>query len=107
MNPDPPPFTVSLVGKAVEQFRQVAARARRLDLTGALAIVYRHIFEALETRPREWGDPFYNYRGLDATSYRRAILPAGLVVEYAAHNTDRVVWVSKLIVLEDSPFASG
>jgi hypothetical protein len=51
--------------------------------------------------------PFYNYRGLNATAYQRAILPAGLWVEYAVHNTNPVVWLSKLIVLEGSPFAGG
>jgi hypothetical protein len=107
MTPDSPRFTVGLVGTAVEQFERLTTRAERLDLRGLLADVYRNIIQALETRPRDWGDPFLNYRGLNATGYQRGIFPAGLWLEYAVHNTDAVVWISKLVVLEGSPFAGG
>ncbi|MBP3957757.1 hypothetical protein J8F10_21100 [Gemmata sp. G18] len=105
MSPESPRFSVGLVGKAVEQLEQLTARAEQLDLRALLAAVYWQIIQSLETRPREWGDPFHNYRALDATSYSRAILPAGISVEYAVHNTKPLVWISKLIVLEGSPFA--
>ncbi len=105
MNPGPARFAVGLVGKGHAHLEQLTARAELLDLRELLATVYRQIIETLQTRPREWGDPAHNYRGLDATGYQRAILPAGLWVEYAVHNTDSVVWISKIIVLEDSPFA--
>ena len=102
-----PQFTVGVIGKAVEQFEQLTARAESLELQELLRAVVRLIVETLRTRPREWGDPVRNYRGLNATGYKQAILPAGLWVEYAVHNTDPLVWVSKVVVLEDSPFAGG
>lgn len=107
MNPGPSRFTVGLVGKAVGQFERLTEWAEQLDLPEVLAAAFRQIFEELETRPREWGDPSHNYRALDATGYQRAVLPAGLWVEYAVHNSDPLVWVSKVVVLEDSPFAGG
>jgi hypothetical protein len=107
MNPGSPRFTVGLVGKAVEHLEHLTIQAELLDLRELLTAVYGHIIETLETRPREWSDPFHNYRGLNATGYQRAILPARLWIEYAVHNTDPVVWISKLIVLEDSPFMDG
>jgi hypothetical protein len=91
MNPPSPRFTVGLVGKAVEQFERLAARAEQLALRDLLASVYRQIIEELETRPREWGDPFHNYRGLNATAYQRAILPAGLCrIRRSQHRSSRV-----------------
>ena len=105
MNPEAPRFSVGLVGQAVAQFERLTARAESLDLRDWLNAVYRQIIETLRASPREWGDPIRNYRGLNATGYKRAILSAGLWVEYAVHNTDALVWISKVIVLEDSPFA--
>jgi hypothetical protein len=107
MNPGSPRFTVGLVGKAVEHLEQLTVQAERLNLQELLSAVFRHVIETLETRPREWGDPFHDYPGLNATGYKRAILPARLWIEYAVHNVDPVVWISKLIILEDSPFAGG
>lgn len=107
MNPTPPRFTVSVVGEAVGQFERLAERAEQLDLREALVIAYRFITNTLKTRPREWGDPIHNYHGLNATGYKQAILSVGSWVEYAVHNTGPVVWISRLIVLPDSPFAGG
>ena|SRR6266540_4243043 len=107
MNPASPRFTVGLVGKAVEQFEQLTARAEQRDLRELLSAVFRHVIQTLETSPREWGDPFRNYHGLNATGYQRAILPARLWIEYAVHNVDPVVWISRLIALEGSLFAGG
>ena len=107
MNPEPPRFTVGLVGKAVEQFEQLTARAEQLGLGPLLAAVYQHVIATLETRPRDWGDPYHNYPVLNATGYAVAILAAGLWVEYAVHNADPAVWISKIVVLEGSPFRGG
>src|SRR5262249_9185604 len=89
-------FTVGLVGKAVDQFEQLTTRAEQLGLGELLATVYAQIIQTLETRPREWGDPYTNYRGLNATGYGATLLPAGIRVEYAVHNTNPFVWISKL-----------
>jgi hypothetical protein len=107
MNSGQPHFSVGLVGEAVGQFEQLVARAEALGLGALLAAVYAQIIETLETRPREWGDPYKNYRALNATGYGATPLPAGIRAEYAVHNADPAVWISKLIVLEDSPFAGG
>lgn len=105
MNPAPPFFSVSLVGKANEHLERLTERAEQLGLEELLAATYGQIIQTLETWPREWGDPSHNYRGLNATAYQRAIAPAGICVVYAVHNAEPVVWIYQLVVLEDSPFA--
>lgn len=75
----------------MDQFEQLAARAEQLGTGPFLAAVYQHVIDTLQTRPRKRGDPYHNYRVLNATGYAVAILSAGLGVEYAVHNTAPVV----------------
>lgn len=98
---------MGFVGPAHEHFAQLTGRAKQLGLQGLLAAVFRRIIDTLETDPREGGDPDTDYRGLDATGYHMVLLPAGLWIEYAVHNANLAVWISKLLVLEGSPFAGG
>ncbi len=67
MNPAPPFFSVSLVGKAIEHVELLTERAEQRGLEDLLAATYGQIVHTLETWPREWGDPSHNYRGLNAT----------------------------------------
>jgi hypothetical protein len=67
--------------------------------------VIRKIKENLESRPREWGDPYTNYRGLKAVGYGRTILPARLRIEYTVHEVEPLVWISSIKPLPGSPFA--
>ena len=77
MNPGPPRFTVGLVEKAREQFAQRGEKAKQLGLQKILGAAFRRIIDALETEPREWGDPDTSHRGLNATGYHKAIISAG------------------------------
>ncbi len=105
MNPAPSQFRVDFIGEAVGQLDDLTARAEQLGLRDALALAYRLIIGTLKTRPREWGDPFRNYRGLNTTAYQHAVTPAGICVVYAVHNVEPVVWIYQLVVLKGSPFA--
>jgi hypothetical protein len=62
------------------------------------------MMENLETQPKEWGDPYINYRGLNAIAYGKTILPAQLRIEYTVHNSEPIVWISAIIPLPESPF---
>lgn len=105
MNPTPPRFTVQTVGRFPAQLDRLIETARQRGLRTLLAEALREIVEHLQTRPREWGDPYTNYRGLNAVGYEQTILPAGLRVKYAVHETEPVVWLSMIRPLSGSPFA--
>ncbi len=105
MTPGAPMFTVRGVGRFPGQLERLIALAEDRGLRSLLLDILREITESLQTRPREWGDPYTNYRGLHAVGYGRSILPAGLRVQYAVHDTEPVVWLSSIRVLPESPFA--
>ena len=80
MTPSPEQFTVHL---AVQR-----------KLQPLLLEVVRQMIVNLETTPREWGDPYINYRALKAVGYGKTIAAAGLRIGYAVHDTERIVWIS-------------
>jgi hypothetical protein len=61
----------------------------------------------LETCPREWGDPYHNYRELQAVGYGKTIPSAELRIEYAVHVSEPLVWLSEVRPLSGSPFAGS
>jgi hypothetical protein len=107
VSPDAPRFTVEGAGRFPTQLDRLIVIAQQRGLRTLLIEVLRQTLENLETRPRDWGDPYINYRGLNAVGYGRTILPAQLRVEYAVHNTEPLVWLSALIPLPGSPFAGS
>lgn len=105
MNPGGPRFTISGVGRFPAQLNRLLATAEQRGLRTLLIEVLREVFENLETRPRDWGDPYKNYRGLKAVGYGRTLFPTWIHVEYAVHETEPLVWLSGIRSLSDSPFA--
>ena len=105
MNPNPPPFTVRAIGQFPAQLDRLILLAQQRGLRPLLISALRQIRENLEFRPRDWGDPYVNYRGLDAVGYGRTIIPAGLRLEYVVHNTEPRVWMHAVRPLPGSPFA--
>ena len=64
----------------------------------------RQITSNLETRPREWGDPYTNFRNLNAVGFGRTILPSKIRVQYVVHDTEPLVWITSIRPLMGSPF---
>jgi hypothetical protein len=89
MSPESPRFSINLIGRAARQFERLAARAEERNLRGLLAALFRQIVQTLETRPREWGDPYCNYRGLSATGYGVTLHSGRLRIAYAVHTRNR------------------
>jgi len=104
MTPDPSRFRIELAGQAHAHINRLVTRAEQRGLRPLLLEVLRHLMENLETRPRDWGDPYINYHTLNAVGYGRTIVRAGLRVGYAVHETEPVVWVTAVKVLFGSPF---
>ena len=105
MNPHAPRFTVGGVGFFPAHFKRMIATAEDRGIRTLLVEVLRELMENLETRPRDWGDPYTNYRGLNAVGYGRTILSAQIRAEYLVHNSEPLVWISALYPLSGSPFA--
>ena len=107
MTPDPNRFTVELAGLAHSDLERLAVWAERRALRPLLAEVFRLLVENLETQPRDWGDPYHNYRDLNAVGYGKTITPGGLRVEYAVHDTRPHVWLTRVRPLSGSPFSGS
>lgn len=105
MNPSPQRFKVEMLGQAGPDMARLAGRAEEVGLRELYLDVLRLILECLETQPREWGDPYENYRGLNAVRYGRTVLPANIRVKYTVHNTEPLVWITSIVALPGSPFA--
>jgi hypothetical protein len=100
-------FTVEGIGKFAGHLDRLILLAESRGLRTLLVEVLRQMSENLKHHPREWGDPYRNYRGLDAVAYEKTILPARIRVKYAVHNSKPLVWVSALVPLAGSPFEAG
>jgi hypothetical protein len=85
----------------------MATWAERHGLRPLFIEVLQQIMENLETQPRDWGDPYLNYRELQAVGYGKTIVSAGLRVEYAIHDSRPLVWLSVVRPLIGSPFAGS
>jgi hypothetical protein len=107
VTPQSPRFTVTLAGRVERDLERLAIWAERHDLRTLLAETLRSIIENLETQPREWGDPYFNYRALNAVAYGKTIAFADLRVVYAVHATELLVWLSVVRPLPTSPFSGG
>ena len=100
-----PPYQLHAVGRFPEQLDRLRATAEQRQVRALMIDVGRQMLDQLRTRPREWGDPYSNYRGLNAVGYGRTTIEAGIRVEYAVHDAERLVWISALRALPGSPFA--
>jgi hypothetical protein len=100
-----PRFAVHGVGRFSEQFDGLVKIAEDRGLRRLLAEVLQDILENLETQPRDWGDPYVNYRALNAVGYGRSIQSPGIRVEYTVHDSEANVWITSITALSGSPFA--
>ena len=107
MTPAPERFTVQLAGMAGSNLQRLTAIAEQRNLQPLLVEVLRQVLEHLETNPREWGDPFVNYRAYHAVAYGKTIAAAGLRIAYAIHDSKPLVWITALRPLFGSPFAGN
>ncbi len=101
---EPRHYRVELVGQAGHHLELLTTVAEQRGLRELLKEVLNEILIHLETHPFEWGDPYTNYRGLNAVGYEVTLGTSSLRIAYAVHNTQPVVWVSRIIPLSGSPF---
>jgi hypothetical protein len=105
MNPDGSRFKVEGAGQFPLQLEQLITIAEQRGLQSLLTDLLRQVSDNLQSQPRDWGDPYTNYRVLKAVGYGKTILPVRLRVEYVVHDTEQIVWIRSLRPLFGSPFA--
>jgi len=66
MMSEPRHYRVELVGQAGHHLELLTTVAEQRGLRELLKEVLNEILIHLETHPFEWGDPYTNYRGLNA-----------------------------------------
>lgn len=105
MTPEGPRFKVQGIGRFPQQFDRLILSAEQRNLRSLLMEALRTILEHLETQPREWGDPYTNFRAMHAVAYGRTVVSAGLRIEYTVHESERFVWITAIWPLPGSPLA--
>ena len=78
--------------------------AKQRNLQPLLLEVVRQMMQNLETSPREWGDPYRNFRALQTVRYGKTIMAAGLRITHVVHDTEPIVWITSIRPLFGSPF---
>ena len=104
MNNAPEMFTVRFAGFALSQLQRLRTIAKQRNLQPLLLEVVRQMMQNLETSPREWGDPYRNFRALQTVRYGKTIMAAGLRITYVVHDTEPIVWITSIRPLFGSPF---
>jgi hypothetical protein len=99
----PPPFTVTFAAGILDRLREWGLTAARLGLLTRYLAALREAEQQLRTRPREWGDPLYEFHNLSAMAYQR-YTPL-LVFRYAVHLTQPFVFVREVVLAPGSPLA--
>lgn len=77
--------------------------AKRIGILPAILATLRTIERNLTTIPREWGDPFQQLPGLKMVVYRRII--EQLLVVYAVHEREPLVWLQTVAPVLNHPLA--
>ena len=96
MSPPGDSFTISWMEQCRESIVALTARAAERGTLDALAQFLVEIEIELRARPREWGDPVWNWHGMRLVEYARVNFLDRLTVSYLVHETAPVVFVRKL-----------
>ncbi len=75
--------------------------AVRLGRQAEFAAALRELEDRLTHDPRNWGDPVRDLHGMDATYFRQ--IGRVLIVTYAVHNVQPVVFVQQVRLTPGSP----
>jgi hypothetical protein len=102
MNPAGESFTLSWMEQCRESLVELTARATQRGTLDALAQFLVEIEIELRIRPREWGDPVWNWHGMRLVEYARVSFPDRLTVSYLVHETAPVVFVRRLGSLDET-----
>lgn len=86
------PFDIAYFPSALDEFRDLFHRAKKVGLGQQVLDAGKEIDERLRSDPIKFGDPLYPLRGLNLQLFGRAISP--VFVNYAVHFDKRVVFVS-------------
>jgi len=104
MNPPPgPPFRLAFSGAIGDELRRLAERAAALGIGPRFAAALTEIRERLQSDPLTWGDPLYRLHNLGVVVCRR--LTDRLLVEYAVHEAQRVVWLTAVLPVFGHPLS--
>ncbi len=98
-----PPFTVSYAAGVIDLLRGWEQTARSIGMGRQFRKAIRDAELELQTRPREWGDPQFDFSHLSMTVYQRS--GPILIVRYAVHATRPVVFVREVVLTPGSRLA--
>jgi hypothetical protein len=106
MIPDPaPPYEVDASGLFVERTRRMLAHTGELGIGPQVERSVAEIFLQLRQRPREWGDPVWNFRMANFVEYHGR--HNGLLCVYSVHVRIPTVVISRLVPQEGHPLFGG
>lgn len=101
MNPAGESFTLSWMEQCRDSLVELTERATASGTLGALADFLVEIEAELRVRPREWGDPVWNWHGMRLVEYARVNFTDRLMVSYLVHETAPVVFVRRLGAVDE------
>ena len=99
------PYQVSCTPRVMARLNEWRERATAAGRQLWYAAELRELERRLQAEPRVWGDPQYGYHGLNLILYRR--YGPTFVVYYAVHNTQPVVIVQEIELMEGGPLSGG
>src|SRR5271166_1326623 len=97
------PYRVDPTGHAKQQMTAFAYKAAAGTQRQQVVAALRAIFQHLETRPLEWGDPLYHTR-LEGGLVCRG-LEEPLIAHYAVFESRKLVWLLDVRAVPSSPLA--
>jgi hypothetical protein len=102
MNPAgvPFPYMVSFAAGLLDLIREWGGEALEFGVALEYTTALREVERELGTRPREWGDPLFDYHKLALTACQR-YTPV-FVIRYLVHQTQPVVFVREVVLTPGS-----
>ena len=96
-----PGYDVSYPPTVLERLDRWIVLAERLGRRQEYLGTLLEMRQRLTANPRDWGDPVRDLRGMDATYFRHT--DRVLIVTYAVHNVQPVVFVQQVRLTPGSP----
>jgi hypothetical protein len=91
-------FRVTMSGNSATSLKQFHSRAIARGVGNKLLAAFRIIEQRLRTDPIALGEPLYRLAALELIVYQAVVSP--LVVDYAVHEGQRLVFIRGFNVLE-------
>jgi hypothetical protein len=91
-------FRVTMSGNTAQVLKQFHSRAIARGVGSKFLAAFRIIEQRLRTDPVEFGEPLYRLAALELVVCHAAVTP--LVVDYAVHESRRLVFIRGFKILE-------